>query len=69
MVDDHVKANRQLKSIAQKSSIPLPGKTDAEHNKTRADLEKLNGPQFDRALISPTKRSNIRKWRSFSRGR
>jgi len=52
MVDDHEKANRQLKSIAQKSSIPLPSKTDAEHNKTRADLEKLNGPRFDRAYLS-----------------
>lgn len=52
LVDDHEKANHQLKSIAQKSSIPLPTIIDAEHNRTRADLDKLKGPQFDRAYLA-----------------
>jgi putative membrane protein len=52
MVDDHEKANVKLKSIAQKSNIPLPTNIDAEHGKARADLNKLNGHQFDRAYLA-----------------
>src|SRR3954467_9972208 len=39
MVNDHGKANEELKSIADKSKIPLPGELDAEHKNTKADLE------------------------------
>lgn len=52
MVDDHQKANDKLKSIAQKGNISLPTKIDAEHSRTRADLEKLSGHQFERAYLT-----------------
>ncbi|MDW6021058.1 DUF4142 domain-containing protein [Mesorhizobium sp. BAC0120] len=52
MVQDHSKANDLLKSIAEKSKIPLPGELDADHQKMRADLEKLNGTEFDLAYLS-----------------
>lgn len=52
MVDEHQKANDKLKSIAQTGNISLPTTIDAEHSKTRADLEKLNGHQFDRAYLA-----------------
>lgn len=52
MVDDHQKANDKLKSIAQMGNISLPTKIDAEHSKTRTDLERLNSHQFDRAYIA-----------------
>jgi putative membrane protein len=52
MADDHDKSNGKLKSIAQKSNIPLPTNIDAEHGKARADLNKLNGQQFDRAYLA-----------------
>jgi putative membrane protein len=54
MVDDHEKANGKLKSIAQKSNVPLPTNIDVEHGKAFADLNKLNGHQFDRAYLAYT---------------
>jgi putative membrane protein len=52
MIDDHGKANDKLTSIAQKSRAPMSGKPDAEHSQARANLEKLNGGEFDRAYIA-----------------
>jgi len=52
MVDDHSKANDQLKSIAEAKGIKLPeGDTDATHKATMRRLEKLNGAAFDRAYM------------------
>lgn len=52
MVDDHQKANQALKSIAEKSKMPLPAKPNAEHRKIRDDLAKLSGAEFDRAYLA-----------------
>jgi putative membrane protein len=52
LVDDHQKANDKLKLIAQQDSISWPAKIDAENSKTRAELEKLKGRQFDRAYLA-----------------
>jgi putative membrane protein len=52
MVNDHGKANELLKSVADKSKIPLPDDLDADHKKMRAELEKLDGTQFDLAYLS-----------------
>ena len=52
MVDDHGKANEMLKSIAEKSKTPMPDQLDADHRQVRMDLEKLDGPQFDRAYLA-----------------
>ena len=52
MVDDHSKANEQLKAIAEAKGIKLPeGDTDATHKATMRRLEKLNGAAFDRAYM------------------
>ncbi|HXD75421.1 MAG TPA: DUF4142 domain-containing protein [Vicinamibacterales bacterium] len=51
MVDDHSKANDELKSIAQARGIRLPEETDAQHKATMKRLEKLNGAAFDRAYM------------------
>jgi putative membrane protein len=51
MVDDHSKGNDQLKSISEKSKIPLPDAPDPDHQKMRVDLEKLDGAPFDLAYL------------------
>jgi len=52
MVDDHTQANDMLKSVADKSKIPLPDEPDADHKKIRADLERLDGTEFDLAYLA-----------------
>lgn len=51
MVDDHTKANDQLKEIAQQQGIQIPDQLDAKDAATKARLEKLSGKEFDRAYM------------------
>jgi putative membrane protein len=52
MVDDHSKANDQLKQVAQQKNIALPTEPSAKDKATKARLEKLSGPDFDKAYMS-----------------
>lgn len=49
MVDDHSKANDELKAVAAKKNITLPSETDAEHKALHDRLSKLSGAAFDQA--------------------
>jgi putative membrane protein len=51
MVDDHGKANDELKKIASSKSITLPDAPAAKHKATMDRLSKLSGADFDRAYI------------------
>jgi putative membrane protein len=51
MVDDHGKANEELKSLAQSKSITLPAAVDAKDKALENRLSKLSGPAFDRAYM------------------
>jgi putative membrane protein len=51
MVDDHSKANDQLKQVAAQEHIDLPTEPNAKDKATKARLEKLSGEQFDRAYM------------------
>ena len=51
MVDDHGKANDELKALAQSKQITLPAAIDAKHKATIDRLSKLSGPAFDRAYV------------------
>jgi putative membrane protein len=51
MVQDHTKANGELKSIAQKQNINLPTDLDSKSKATKDRLEKLSGAEFDRAYV------------------
>ena len=51
MVDDHSKANDELKQVASSKGITLPTDLDAKHKGKMAKLEKLSGAQFDRAYM------------------
>src|SRR5947199_10744429 len=52
MVDDHSKANDELKSIAGNKNITTPQDVDAKHKALMDRLSKLSGPAFDRASMS-----------------
>jgi putative membrane protein len=51
MVDDHGKANDELKAIASKKNFPLPTDVDTEAKATYDKLAKLSGSDFDKAYI------------------
>jgi putative membrane protein len=51
MVDDHSKANEQLKQLAAQKKVKLPQELSAKDKATKASLEKLSGEQFDQAYM------------------
>jgi putative membrane protein len=51
MVDDHSKANDQLKQIASQKSMEVPSDLSAKDKATKDRLSKLSGPAFDRAYM------------------
>ena len=51
MVDDHTKANDQLKEIASKDNLEIPVSLDPKHQARIDKMSKLSGPEFDKAYI------------------
>ena len=51
MVNDHQKANGELKQIASKMAVQLPADLDAKHQELYDRLSKLKGPEFDREYM------------------
>ena len=51
MVDDHTKANDQLKEIASKDNLEIPASLDPKHQARIDKMSKLSGPEFDKAYI------------------
>jgi putative membrane protein len=51
MVDDHTKANDELKQVASKESIPIPDALDSKHQSRIDKLAKLSGEAFDKAYV------------------
>jgi len=51
MVDDHSKANEELKQLAAKESIDVPDALDSKRRSRIDKLSKLSGADFDRAYI------------------
>ncbi len=51
MVDDHTKANDQLKSIAQNDNMTLPTSLDAKDQAEYTKLQALSGADFDREYM------------------
>jgi putative membrane protein len=52
MIEDHGKANEELKAIAAKKGVTLPDKTDSKHIKAATKLSGLNGDKFDKEYIA-----------------
>lgn len=51
MVDDHSKANDQLKSIAQEEKMTLPTDLSGKQQSMYDKLSKLSGAEFDKAYV------------------
>jgi putative membrane protein len=51
MVDDHTKANDDLKSVAEKKRMTLPTDMNAHQQNSYSKLQKLSGDAFDRAYV------------------
>jgi putative membrane protein len=51
MVEDHSKANDDLKSIADKKGIAVPATLDAKHQAMVDKFQHLSGPAFDKAYV------------------
>jgi putative membrane protein len=52
MVQDHGKANEELKSVASSKGVTLPADMGKEHQAHIDKLQRLQGPQFDREYMS-----------------
>jgi putative membrane protein len=52
MVDDHGKANDELKSWASANNVTLPADIGAQHKAMQDKLAKLTGDAFDRAYMA-----------------
>ena len=52
MVDDHSKANNELKAVADKNQMTLPTELDAKHKAVVNKLSGLSGGQFDKAYVA-----------------
>jgi len=59
MVDDHTKANDQLKEVASKENITLPSSLDAKHQARVDKLSKMSGASFDRAYVRDQLKDHI----------
>jgi len=51
MVDDHSKANDELKSLAQSKNITLPTTVDPKEKALEDKLSRMSGEQFDRTYM------------------
>ena len=51
MVEDHTKANMELKQIAEKKSLNVPTAMDEKHQKIYDKLVKLQGADFDKEYM------------------
>jgi putative membrane protein len=51
MVDDHSKANDQLKQVAQQKGVTIPTELSAKDQAEKDRLSKLKGDAFDRAYM------------------
>ena len=52
MVEEHTKANNELKSLAAKRSINLPATMNSGNRATLTELQNLVGEEFDREYVA-----------------
>ena len=67
MVDDHGKANDELKSLASQKSVTLPPSPEASQKATQARLSKLSGDAFDRAYMQDMVKDHDKDVAAFKR--
>jgi len=52
MIEDHTKANGELKALATKKGVTLPTDVNAEQKATADKLSKLSGAEFDKEYVA-----------------
>jgi putative membrane protein len=67
MVDDHSKANDELKALAATKNITLPAAPDAAQKAEHDKLMKLSGAAFDRAYMQAMVQGHMKAVASFKR--
>ena len=67
MVDDHSKANDQLKQIADSKGIKLPSDVESKDKALMQRLEKLNGTAFDRAYMNAMVNDHVKDVSEFKK--
>ncbi|HEY0375779.1 MAG TPA: DUF4142 domain-containing protein [Pyrinomonadaceae bacterium] len=67
MVDDHSKANDQLKEWAATAGVTLPTALDAKHRAMVAKMSGLSGAAFDRAYAQAMVKDHIKDVQLFQR--
>jgi len=65
MVDDHTKANDELKSVASAQSFDIPASLDSKHQALVNKLSKLSGPAFDKAYTKNMVKDHEQDLREF----
>jgi putative membrane protein len=65
MVDDHGKANDELKSLASQKNVTLPEDIGRENEALKTRLSKLSGPEFDKAYINAMVRDHNKDVKEF----
>ena len=67
MVQDHGKANDELKQVAQSKGVQLPADTDRGHKRAAANLEKLSGADFDKKYVGEMVKDHERDVKDFQK--
>ena len=65
MVNDHSKANDELKQAASQQGIDLPAEVDVKNRATREKLSKLSGAAFDRAYMDDMVQDHVKDVAAF----
>ena len=66
MVDDHTKANDELKQVASKENMPIPDTLDSKHQSRIDKLAKLSGEAFDKAYVKDQLKDHQEDVREFN---
>lgn len=67
MVDDHSKANEELKQIATDKGMQLPTQMDRKHKELLAKLSKMSGAEFDREYMNAMIKDHQKDIKEYSR--
>jgi putative membrane protein len=67
MVDDHTRANNELRQLASRKNITLPTDLDPRHRETMQRLSGLSGAEFDRAYMEEMVRAHTKDVSDFER--
>ena len=67
MVDDHTKANNDLKQAASQAGIELPADSSEKHKKMEQKLSGLSGAAFDKAYMDMMVKDHVEDVKEFEK--